>query len=69
MASRILSARNSDEVYWSLVTDLPGGASLVKGMTNSEYLDEMTALIYVPSEELVNATERMIYWDARTYLP
>jgi asparagine synthase (glutamine-hydrolysing) len=69
LASRLLSARNFDDVYWSLVTEWPGGDSLVKGLTNSECLDETTALRSEPPEELVDAAERMMFRDALTYLP
>ena len=69
LASRLLGARNLDDVYWSLVTEWPGGDSLVKGIANRESLDERTAQRSEPPEELVNAAERMMYRDALTYLP
>jgi asparagine synthase (glutamine-hydrolysing) len=69
LASRLLSARNLDDVYWSLVTEWPGGDSLVKGLTHREYLDETTALRSEPPEELVDAAERMMFRDALTYFP
>jgi asparagine synthase (glutamine-hydrolysing) len=69
LAGRLLSARNLDDVYWSLVTEWPSGEAIVKGMANGENLDEMTALRSEPPRELMDVAERMMFRDALTYLP
>ena len=69
LANRLLGARNLDDVYWSLVTEWPGGDSMVRGLSHAESLDEMTAQRSVPPAGLVDAAERMMFRDALTYLP
>jgi asparagine synthase (glutamine-hydrolysing) len=69
LASRLLSARNLDDVYWSLVTEWPGGDSIVKGLALEESLDEMTARRSEPPAALTAPAERMMFRDALTYLP
>ena len=69
LASRLLSARNLDDVYWSLVTEWPGGDSIVKGLALEESLDEMTARRSEPPAALTDPAERMMFRDALTYLP
>ena len=69
LASRLLSARNLDDVYWSLVTEWPGGDSMVKGLSQDESLDEMTVLRSEPPSGLKDVAERMMFRDALTYLP
>ena len=69
LASRLLSARNLDDVYWSLVTEWPGGDSMVKGLSKNESLDEMTVRRSEPPSGLKDVAERMMFRDALTYLP
>jgi len=69
LASRLLSAKNLDDVYWSLVTEWPGGDSMVKGLSKNESLDEMTVRRSEPPSGLKDVAERMMFRDALTYLP
>ena len=69
LASRLLSAKNLDDVYWSLVTEWPGGDSMVKGLSQDESLDEMTVRRSEPPSGLKDMAERMMFRDALTYLP
>jgi asparagine synthase (glutamine-hydrolysing) len=65
----LLSARNLDDVYWSLVTEWPGEDAIVKGLSREESLDEMTARRSEPPAEVMDSAERMMFRDALTYLP
>ena len=53
LGSRLLGTRDSNDVYWSIVTEWPGGDSMVKGLSHAESLDEMTAQRSVPTAGLV----------------
>jgi len=69
LASRLLRAKNLDDVYWSLVTEWPGGDAMVRGLSHAESLDQMSAQRSQPPAELMDAAERMMFRDALTYLP
>lgn len=69
LASRLLSARNLDDVYWSLVTEWPGGNSMVRGLAQNASLDEIAARRSDPPDGLTDAAERMMFRDTLTYLP
>ena len=69
LASRLLKAKNLDDVYWSLVTEWPGGDSMVKGLALEESLDEIAVQRSEPPAGLTDAVERMMFRDALTYLP
>jgi asparagine synthase (glutamine-hydrolysing) len=85
LGARLASVRTLDDLYWSLVTEWPAGQGLVRGLSAGEEAAGALAAGGVPRsgfgdglvgrqmseppEGLQDATARMMYRDALTYLP
>jgi asparagine synthase (glutamine-hydrolysing) len=81
----LASSRTLDDLYWSLVTEWPAGQGLVRGLSAGEEAAGALAAgalprdgfgdglvgrqMSEPPEGLQDATARMMYRDALTYLP
>jgi asparagine synthase (glutamine-hydrolysing) len=66
LAARLSSVRGMDDLYWSLVTEWPDPAAVVKGV-NSIALSPWESNETLPPG--LNSVERMMFRDALTYLP
>jgi len=66
LAARLSSVRGMDDLYWSLVTEWPDPAAVVKG-ANSIAQSPWESNETLPPG--LNSVERMMFRDALTYLP
>lgn len=67
LANALDGAHNIDQFYANLATEWHGHAGLV--LTDVPAQDQRASLPSLPIGELRHAAERMMYWDALTYLP
>lgn len=66
LAQGLNSARNADELYWTLRSEWADPADIVRGGQVST-LTDLNPDINVPAE--LNSVERMMFFDSLTYLP
>jgi asparagine synthase (glutamine-hydrolysing) len=69
LAVRMQSARNLDDLYWSLVEEWPAEHGLVIGLDAPAAYDELVRRLAVSLPELQNPAERMMFSDTLSYLP
>jgi asparagine synthase (glutamine-hydrolysing) len=66
LAARLSSVRGMDDLYWSLVTEWPDPAAVVKGAGSIARSPWESNETLPPG---LNSVERMMFRDALTYLP
>jgi asparagine synthase (glutamine-hydrolysing) len=66
LAVRLSSVRGMDDLYWSLVTEWPDPAAVVKGVDSIARSPWESNKTLPPT---LNSVERMMFRDALTYLP